>query len=169
MAIGAAIGGQFQLGLAGGGASSTNVINGNTLADLQTNATTLSGALDIQSATTDTITAQVQAIAGAGSGSASGSGGAVSIGAAIANNSIGSSGSPAITRASINGANGSSGINSLQSGGSLTLKATNNGTIDATVGATAAAVAWSSGEWEWLPAEQGPLQLILEIPALRLS
>ena len=150
VAIGAAIGSKFSLGLAGGGANALNTIEGGSQALLWADTIQADpGTISLAGTSSDTITAQVQAIAGAGQGSATGSGGAVSIGASVARNRLGvssdgpdASGDGLAIGASVRGHDGQAGVKSLAAQ-SLTLKADQTSTIDATVGATSAAIAWT--------------------------
>lgn len=151
VAIGAAIGSKFSLGLAGGGANALNTITGGSQALLWADTIQADkGSISLSGTSSDTITAQVQAIAGAGQGSATGSGGAVSIGASVARNRLGvssdgpdASGDGLAIGASVRGRDGQAGVKSLAAQ-SLTLKAEQTSTIDATVGATSAAIAWTN-------------------------
>ncbi|MFM9111346.1 MAG: beta strand repeat-containing protein, partial [Prochlorococcaceae cyanobacterium] len=145
VAIGAAIQGAFQAGLAGGGASSTNTISGDCLADLRLDTAEVEGQLQLAANADDDVDALVLAIAGAGSGSASGSGGSLSIGAGLASNTLGADGNSNRVRSAITGTAAGTGIQRLVVGGSLQLSADADADLHADVGATAAALAWTPG------------------------
>ncbi|MEI7786623.1 MAG: hypothetical protein WCK08_19720, partial [Betaproteobacteria bacterium] len=148
VAIGSAIGSEFSLGLAGGGADANNTIGGGSQSLLQADTITAEGDLTLVGQSDDTITAEVLAIAGAGQGNATGSGGAVSIGASVAHNRLGvdgdgpdADGDGVTIAASVNGSDGSSGVTSLTAQ-NLSATAQQSTSLTAAVAATAAAIGW---------------------------
>ncbi|RUT07776.1 hypothetical protein DSM106972_020360 [Dulcicalothrix desertica PCC 7102] len=134
--IAASFGGTAGVAISGAGAASINTILTKTNAYIKDSAVNSAGAVSLDARNTATISATVAAVSASVSGGGT-AGVGVSIGAAVANNSIGYDNNGDRTPAEVQAYIQNS---SLAVGGDLTLNAINDGAITAGVGAGSAAI-----------------------------